>query len=168
MVGPNSRDRKEPPMKNLRVVLCLKGDPLADLSPNVCPSGSLTNPHGSRMRRQRLKKKWQAAATAAWLEAGSPTFDEPVRIRFDVRRKRRVDPDNALAGLKAVIDGLTTRGMNRGTPREEPLVQGMLPDDGARWVSYDPVEQLTGGVWGQEPHLYVVVEPRLPAEIGEP
>lgn len=149
-----------PPSTPWATVLLLSGDPLADLSPNVDPDGSLKNPHGSRMKKVRLRKKWEGLAQAAWEADGRPVYRVPVEISFHVRRKRRLDPDNALAALKHVIDGLTTRGMTRGKTTEKSGVEGLLPDDGESWVSYLPVEQLTGNLWGEMPHVFIRIRPR--------
>lgn len=141
-------------------VLLLSGDPCGDLSPNVDPSGSLTNPHGSRMKKARLKKKWKELATRAWVADGAPAYTCPVEISFHIRRVRRLDPDNALAAMKLVVDGLTTRGLRRGAEKGTPVIGGLIPDDGEQWVSYQPVEQVTGTLWGTMPHVFIRIRPR--------
>lgn len=113
----------------------IPGDPLKELSPNVNPAGSFRNPRGSMMKKNRLRSKWKRIAWEAWEEAGSPRFFQPIEIEFRIYRGRTLDPDNALAGLKNLIDGLTTRRMQRS---------GMIPDDSARWVRWLPIQFVTG------------------------
>jgi hypothetical protein len=128
------------------------GDPLLELSPNVNPAGSLKNPRGSMMKKWRVGGKWRRAAYAAWEAAGEPRYFEPVRIEFTVRRGRVLDPDNALAGLKSLIDGLTTRRMQR---------PGLIPDDSAAWVSWAPIRFVTGKARSADdfPHVMIRVVP---------
>lgn len=117
-----------------RSVIILNGDPLKDLSPNVDPNG----PRGARMRKLRKIYEWKLAAFRAWEEGGAPYYTQKVRVTFEIRRGRVIDPDNALAGLKYVIDGLTSKRMQR---------TGMIPDDSAEWVEYAPIVFTTGKVW---------------------
>lgn len=146
-----SRSGPKPVPTNTRSVLVLKGDPLKDLSPNVNPAGSMRNPVGSMRKKARLVKEWKMRMFLAWQEGGSPTYSEPVRISFVVRRGRKLDPDNALAGLKPIIDGLTARAT--GTA-------GLVPDDTGDWISYAPVDFNTGDVWkGHLAHVVLIVEP---------
>lgn len=113
----------------------VSGDPLKVLSPNVNPAGSLRSPRSSMMKKHRLQQQWRKRSFEAWEEAGSPRFLEPIEITFEIYRPRRLDPDNALAGLKYLIDGLTTRRMGE---------RGLIPDDSALWVSYGPIRFETG------------------------
>lgn len=128
----------------------VSGDPLKDLSPNVNPGGNPKNGRASLMKKSRLKGEWKKKAFLAWEAGGSPRFQEPIEITFHIFRGRRLDPDNALAGLKALIDGLTSRAMQRA---------GMIPDDSANWVSYAPPRFQTGDRFKYKP--FVVVEVNL-------
>lgn len=119
----------------------INGDPLKVLSPNVNPAGSLRNPRGSMMKKHRLQQEWRKRSFEAWEEAGSPRFREPVEITFTIYRRRKIDPDNALAGLKYLIDGLTTR--RRGGP-------GLIPDDSSAWVEYGSIVFVTGKQYADE------------------
>jgi hypothetical protein len=70
-------------------------------------------------------KAARLSAGVAWLRAGSPRFDAPVVCQITIRRARKIDPDNALASCKALIDGIF--GGN------------LTPDDSAQWVEFLPV-----------------------------
>lgn len=120
-----------------REIVCweVAGDPLKELNPNVNPAGSLSAPRASMMKKYRLSQAWRAKSFQAWEEAGGVKFNTPIVVSFRVYRPRKLDPDNALAGLKYLIDGLTTRRMQR---------PGLIPDDSADWVSYLPIEFSTG------------------------
>lgn len=119
----------------------INGDPLKVLNPNLNPAGSLRSPRGSMMKKHRLAQAWKKRSFEAWEEAGSPRFREPVEITFTIYRGRKIDPDNALAGLKHLIDGLTTRRMGK---------EGLIPDDSSRWVSYAPIVFVTGKPYADE------------------
>ena len=70
--------------------------------------------------------------------------DRQVRLTFILRRGRLVDPDNALAACKALIDGLT----------DEPGRPALLPDDSASMVEYAPIVFETGKAWRQREEVY--------------
>jgi hypothetical protein len=106
------------------------------------------------MERARLVKDWKARAWYAWMAAGCPKFDVPVRIAATLRRVRAVDPDNAAAALKACWDGLCTNRWHI-----ERLRDAMLPGDSAKWVEYAPVQQETGQHWKGKESVIVRVEP---------
>lgn len=136
------------------VRLWLPGDPLAEMSPNINPCP--TRGRASMMKKARIKKKWQLLMEACWEEEGSPTFTVPIEIEFQVARGRKLDPDNALAGLKDVIDALTGRSLTRRHGEPTP---GMVPDDSDAWVSYRPLVQMTGGINTLNPYVLVSAWP---------
>ena len=146
---------------NKRIVIELWGDPLGELNPNLAGWGA--QGRDSLMKKRRIEGKWKHLATSAWEAAGSPVYTVPVVIAFDIRRGRKMDPDNCLAGLKKVIDGLTTRTQQKILG---PGGVGMIPDDTEEWVSYAPVTMLTGGFHTQNPSLFIAVTPKEP-ESGE-
>jgi hypothetical protein len=145
---------------NRRVVLELNGDPLKELNPNMTGRGYTK---AALMGNVRRKNKWMMAMVECWERDGAPVFTVPVRIQFDIRRGRKMDPDNCLAGLKGVIDGLTSRSLTR---RYGGPVEGMIPDDSGDWVEFAPVTMLTGGVHTQNPTVYVIVTPLDPLNPG--
>ena len=143
-----------PPIDNLRAVVIIRGDPLNDLSPNKQGiSGRAFAKH------RRLVGEWQTEVVKCWEACGKPRFDIPVTVKIEVRRRRVMDPDNALAGLKHIIDGLSTRRLG---------VPGLFPDDSAKWVEYAPIVQNTGRIWAIDPHVVFLVIPRERKEQDEP
>ena len=77
-----------------------------------------------------------------------PARHRQVRLTFILRRGRKVDPDNALAACKALIDGLT----------DEPGRPALLPDDSAAFVEYAPIVFETGKSWRHCEEVMVLVE----------
>ena len=102
-----------------------------------------------------LMREWKARAWFAWVAAGSPRFDVPVRIQITLRRSRVVDPDNAISSCKALLDGLCH---NKWHVERNRLA--MLPGDSAEWVEYAPVLQSTGQLWKGREVVIVSVWPR--------
>lgn len=101
-----------------------------------------------------LTRRAQLAARCAYLQAGSPIWEGPVTVALTVRRARKLDPDAALSGAKAVLDALF---------RRRDLGYGVTWDDSARFVEFAPVRQETGMRWRGREEVLVVVTPR-----GEP
>ena len=67
-----------------------------------------TSPN-KRMHWGQLARAKQAARQAAhlsWIAAGKPRMGKPVLVTVVIRRGRSIDPDNALAACKPLIDGL--------------------------------------------------------------
>lgn len=93
----------------------------------------------------------------AWRLDGAPKFTVPVEIQIHVFRKRDLDPDNALAGLKGVIDGITGRALSRRAGESQ---EGLIPDDSAKWVRYAPVMQYCKQVDALNPNILLVVTPQ--------
>lgn len=66
----------------------------------------------SPFKRGRLVKKGREAGYLAWLEAGKPHFPPNARFNVLVRRGRVIDKQAVVGGLKPVIDGIYTDGLN--------------------------------------------------------
>lgn len=77
--------------------------------------------------RMRLTRDARAAAFRGWCIAGSPRIEQPVVVEITLRRNRLLDPDNALACCKAIIDEL--------------FVGKITPYDAARWLRFGEVCQ---------------------------
>ena len=86
------------------VTLTIPGDIYRALSPNL----RLAYWKGGGERAKRVKE-WRNRARLAWLESPRVQFTNKVRMDYCIRRVRRVDPDNLLAAMKALIDGLCRR-----------------------------------------------------------
>lgn len=110
----------------------------------------------NRCSPNRYKRNWRAKAAEAkaartaarltWLAAGSPTMDRPVEVTLLIRRGRKIDPDNALACCKHLLDGLFN--------------DAVTPRDTESWVRYVEVRQETGQRWALRPEVVVIVRPR--------
>lgn len=99
----------------------------------------------SRKSRNDVAKR---AARYAYLDAGAPSFEEPVRVEIIVRRGREIDADNALSGCKPLIDALFCRRKNG---------EGIIPDDSPRWLELTIPKQEPGARWkGREEVVFLV------------
>lgn len=112
---------------------------------------AVLSPNRSRRRHwavnAQLSRAAKEAAALAWRAAGSPRVRQQVEVEVVICRSgRQLDPDNALAALKPVLDGLFGRGR-------------ITPDDSARWIRYLPVQQVS-----RRGAPTVVVTAREPAE----
>ena len=111
--------------------------------------------------RHRRNDAARAAARAGWLQAGCPVATGLVRISFIVRRARKLDADNALAGCKPIIDALF--GQRRRA--RQPALPGLVtPDDSPRWLTLGEVRQETGARWRRRPEVEVVIESVIESE----
>ena len=99
--------------------------------------------------RKRVADEAKTAATLAWRAAGSPVWNVPVIVAVTIRRRRRLDPDNALASLKACADAL--------------FVCRITPDDSSDWITWGRLEQITGEYWRNDPRVEFHIYPRDPA-----
>ena len=122
-------------MIEIRVV----GDPIASLSPNL---------RLHYLQRHRRVQDWKSRAWLAWLEANRPRVRRKVRVSLVVRRARRVDPDNAWASVKAILDGLT----------DEPGRLALWPNDSADWIEVGGVIFETGQRWSGREELLIRCE----------
>lgn len=93
--------------------------------PMIDPNRASPNLRKHWVSRAAVVKSFRMHAFCAWRAAGSPRFDAPVVCQITIQRGRRIDPDNALASCKALIDGIF--GGN------------LTPDDSAQWVEFLPV-----------------------------
>lgn len=82
-------------------VTTLYGDPYPKLSPNR-GRGNVR----SQKAQQAAKREWQAYANRNWIAFGARTFPGPIEVKFEVFRCRVTDPDNYVAAMKPVIDGI--------------------------------------------------------------
>jgi hypothetical protein len=83
-------------------------------------------------------------AQDAWRKAGSPKAAGKIRLSFLIRRPRSMDPDNLIAVLKPILDGL--------------CCGQLTPDDGARWVELGSVAQETGRKFALREEVMIEVE----------
>ena len=106
-------------------------------------------------RAARVKQA-RAATKLAWFDAACPLMNGPVEVSLLIRRGRSIDPDNALAGAKAILDQLLT--FKHGGC-------GMVEDDSAAFVRYAPIQFETGKEWiGREE---VVITVTLLTDTGD-
>lgn len=121
------------------VTLTITGDPIAQLSPNL---------RINRFERARRVAAWRSHARLAWLAGEQRQCLVRARVDILIRRGRPADPDNALAALKAVIDGLCAR----------PHQRGLLRGDSERDIIYGEIRQETGSQWrGREAVVLCVI-----------
>lgn len=95
-------------------------------------------------KRQRLRDWWAEQAWLVWLQAGRPRFARPaVQYRVYYATHRRRDPDNVVASLKPVMDGLKGKAFADdhsgvvtilppviGVDRERPRVEIVIRETG--------------------------------------
>jgi len=95
-------------------------------------------------QRQRLRDWWAQQAWLVWLQAGRPRFARPaVQYRVYYATHRRRDPDNVVASLKPVMDGLKGKAFVDdhsgvvtllppviGVDRERPRVEVVIRETG--------------------------------------
>jgi hypothetical protein len=140
-----------------QITITLVGDPIADISPNRAPgSGSYYGYRGNSqknmmMKWQRLLKEWKEISRDTWIAYGKPKFVEPIQICFHIARARIVDPDNALATYKRIIDGMCDKKLLGEV--------GLVPDDSAKWIRYAPVQFSTGHMHRINPYTLIVICP---------
>ena len=95
-------------------------------------------------KRQRLRDWWAEQAWLVWLEAGQPRFRRPaIQYRVYYATNRHRDPDNVVASLKPVMDGLKGKAFADdhsgvvtilppviGVDRERPRVETLIREQG--------------------------------------
>ena len=118
----------------------IPGDPIKDLGPNQRPANIYAH--------HRLTQEWKTRAWLCWAAAERPRLSGKVRMTLTLRRGRAVDPDNALAACKALIDGLT----------DQPGRPALLPSDGPHDVEYGAVGFEVEKRWQHHPEAVVRVE----------
>lgn len=101
--------------------------------------------------RADLARKAKIAAVLGWARAGKPVIEGPVDVSLLVRRGRSIDPDNALAGCKSVLDALCNRRRSG---------EGVVEDDDATRVRYAPVQFEIGKQWRGREEIVVTITPR--------
>lgn len=99
--------------------------------------------------RAKRTKSAKELAIWKWHLADRPTIDGPVEVALLVRRGRPIDPDGALSGCKAVLDGLLNRRRNHG--------DGVVEDDSGEFVRYAPVQFETGTMWKGREEIVVTI-----------
>lgn len=117
---------------------------VAQISVSVDVQGASPNNRGHWRKLYRIKKAMREAAQWAWVAAGKPVSDVPVRYSILIRRARRIDGDNAIACCKPLIDGL--------------FHKAVTPSDSGRWVTLGTVTQETGKKWKLAPEVVVTIE----------
>ena len=121
------------------ISLVVPGDVVGALSPNL---------RLHYYERHRRNQDWRQRAWLAWQAAGRPQVTGKVRLTFTIRRSRRVDPDNALASMKALVDGLV----------DQPGRPALLRDDNEALVEFGAVRFECGAAWSKRPEVIVAVE----------
>lgn len=114
----------------------IEGDPCGEMNPN-----RVSGRHWAT--KKRLTEKHQLLAANAWQDAGRPFLAGRVTLKFTVCRSRSMDVDNAIAGLKATIDGLKGR---------------LFTDDRAKYLREVTVRFSTSAAFKAEPFLVVEAE----------
>lgn len=140
--GPLPVSQDPGPVKSQRRASFVVPGDVNDLSPNQ---------RLHYYERHRRSQRWKQAAYFSWHTAGCPCFTGKVRITFTVRRGRKLDPDNAAAGCKALLDGLKR---SKGAPS----FPAMIADDSSEWVELAPVVQECGKRWKGCEEVRVEVE----------
>ena len=90
----------------------------------------------------RLQNAAKLRAHTAWICARKPSLmgPWPVRVEVTIRRGRKMDRDNAVSSLKAVIDGLFK---GKVTPDDSEAFLDMrtpVQETGAQWIGREEVE----------------------------
>ena len=89
---------------------------------------------------QRIAKE---LARYCWERAGRPTLAPPVRVDIIVRRGRRMDADNALAGCRGLINGLFKGAVTQ--------------DDGPDFLQLGTLTQECGKSWKGAPEVEFII-----------
>lgn len=112
---------------------------------NAAPPESLNKQERMHWgERRRVRQRWKDEAAVAWLNAGRPRFHRPaVQYRVYYATHRRRDPDNVVASLKPVMDGLKGKAFADdhsgvvtilppviGVDRERPRVEIVIRETG--------------------------------------
>lgn len=105
---------------------------------------------GASIGRAREWARFQAearrAARSAWILAGEPRLDCPVRVSLLVRRGRVMDLGNIVGGCKPLMDGIFTNAVT--------------PDDSPKWVAeLGGVKQIAGKEWKGKEEVVFIIEP---------
>jgi hypothetical protein len=103
-----------------------------ETSPNQRRSWAVSN---------RYRKAAWKAARWVWIQAGKPTADKKVIVHYHIKRRRELDDDNAIAGMKPARDALFNNGIT--------------PNDGKAWVVTGLVTQER---FSGQPEVLVIVE----------
>lgn len=82
-----------------------------------------------RAEANRIRGEHNNIARRAWVEAGRPMVDGKVRVNIVIRRARAIDPFNAMACLKHVIDGV--------------FRDALTVDDSEKFIEIGTLEQIT-------------------------
>ena len=104
------------------------------------------------------RKNWRIASEArerarlAWLAAGRPKSTVPVRVDLIIYRARRVDQSNAWTAAQPYLDGCMSANRNQG--------QGVVPDDGEKWLTLGTVTQETGFCFKRKEYVELRIMPR--------
>ena len=85
------------------------------------------------MKKYRLTVGARRTAGLAWIAAGRPRATKRVQVDIIIRRARELDADNAVASLKALMDGLFN--------------SSVTPNDSPRWVRLGRVTQEIDAKW---------------------
>lgn len=90
----------------------------------------------------RLQTAAKHRAHTAWVIAGKPALAGPWPVRVDVtiRRGRKMDRDNAVSSLKAVIDGLFKGKVTPDDSERFLDLRTPIQEVGARWKGREEVE----------------------------
>src|SRR5688572_9515766 len=104
------------------------------------------NPNRFRSLRQkmRVKRDHIDAAKLCWVKAGRPMSEVKVRVSVIIRRARKLDPDNAIASLKHLIDGI--------------FKDAITKDDSDKYIELGIVSQETNAKYKSSPEVEFVVE----------
>ena len=93
-------------------------------------------------KTSKARKSAKNRALIAWQKAGRPVAQGPfpVRVEVTIRRGRVMDRDNALASLKAVIDGLFKGNVTPDDSTAYIALQIPVQETGKQWIGREEVE----------------------------
>jgi hypothetical protein len=75
-----------------------------------------------------------------WLKVGRPRLEVPVDVEIVVKRGRVLDPDNAQAGCKPIIDALFKNAVTPDDSQQWVRFTGTRVESGKRWKGREEVE----------------------------
>lgn len=100
------------------------------------------------LARWRTQKQSAMAATLAYRQIGCPESPGRIRVCYELRGPRRMDPDNVIGAAKYILDALCNRTRNGF---------GFTPNDSDRYVTIGPVLFDTGQKWKGRENVVVHV-----------
>jgi hypothetical protein len=117
-----------------------EGDPFLLIVVPFDPNRLSLNQRLHWRERKRRNDAAKDAAAFGWLKVGRPRLEVPVDVEIVVKRGRVLDPDNAQAGCKPIIDALFKNAVTPDDSQQWVRFTGTRVESGKRWKGREEVE----------------------------